>query len=41
MKKHLLPLFLLLLGINTQAQQDLFAITGKDTPGINFSDFVL
>ncbi|PWN60173.1 T9SS type A sorting domain-containing protein [Chryseobacterium oncorhynchi] len=39
MKKHLFPLFLLLLGINTQAQQDFFAITGKDTPGINFSDF--
>ncbi|WP_106918111.1 T9SS type A sorting domain-containing protein [Chryseobacterium aurantiacum] len=39
MKKHLFPLFLLLLGIPTQAQQDFFAITGKDAPGINFSDF--
>lgn len=38
MKKHLFPLFLLLLGINTQAQQDIFAIAGKDTPSINFSD---
>lgn len=39
MKKHLFPLFLLLLGINTQAQQDFFAITGKDTPSITFNDF--
>ncbi|MGE8433301.1 T9SS type A sorting domain-containing protein [Chryseobacterium joostei] len=39
MKKHLFPLFLLFLGINIQAQQDFFAITGKDTPGINFNDF--
>ncbi|AZB01310.1 T9SS C-terminal target domain-containing protein [Chryseobacterium joostei] len=39
MKKHLFPLFLLFLGINIHAQQDFFAITGKDTPGINFNDF--
>ncbi|AZA92163.1 Uncharacterised protein [Chryseobacterium nakagawai] len=39
MKKHLFPLFLLLLGANASAQQDFFAITGKDTQAINFSDF--
>lgn len=39
MKKHLFPLFLLLLGINAQAQQDFFAITGKDTRSITFNDF--
>ncbi|MCS4305257.1 T9SS type A sorting domain-containing protein [Chryseobacterium sp. BIGb0232] len=39
MKKHLFPLFLLFLGINAQAQQDFFAIAGKDTSSINFSDF--
>lgn len=39
MKKHLFPLFLLLLGMNAYAQQDIFAIAGKDTPSINFSDF--
>ena len=39
MKKHLFPLFLLLLGVNAHAQQDFFAITGKDTEAINFSDF--
>ncbi|MGX5686550.1 T9SS type A sorting domain-containing protein [Chryseobacterium cucumeris] len=39
MKKHLFPLFLLLLGINAQAQQDFFAITGKDTQSITFNDF--
>lgn len=39
MKKHLFPLFLLLLGANAQAQQDFFAITGKDTPSITFNDF--
>lgn len=39
MKKHLFPLFLLLLGVNAHAQQDIFAIAGKDTPSINFSDF--
>jgi hypothetical protein len=39
MKKHLFPLFLLLLGIEIHAQQDLFAITGKDSPGIIFNDF--
>lgn len=39
MKKHLFPLFLLLLGVNAQAQQDFYAITGKDTQAINFNDF--
>ncbi|WP_300690589.1 T9SS type A sorting domain-containing protein [Chryseobacterium sp.] len=39
MKKHLFPLFLLLLSANAQAQQDLFAITGKDTQSITFNDF--
>ncbi|WP_426477023.1 T9SS type A sorting domain-containing protein [Chryseobacterium sp. CBSDS_008] len=39
MKKHLFPLFLLFLGVNAQAQQDLFAITGKDTQSITFNDF--
>lgn len=39
MKKHLFPLFLLLLGVSTHAQQDFFAIAGKDTQSINFSDF--
>ncbi|KPE49895.1 T9SS type A sorting domain-containing protein [Chryseobacterium indologenes] len=38
MKKHLLPLFLLLSGVYAQAQQDIFAIAGKDTPSIIFSD---
>lgn len=39
MKKHLFPLFLLLLGVNAHAQQDFFAITGKDTQSITFNDF--
>lgn len=39
MKKHLFPLLLLLLGVNAHAQQDFFAIAGKDTQSINFSDF--
>lgn len=39
MKKHLLPLFLLLLGANASAQQDFFALVGKDTPNIVFNDF--
>lgn len=39
MKKHLFPLFLLLLGVNIHAQQDFYAITGKDTQAINFNDF--
>lgn len=39
MKKHLFPLFLLLLGVNAHAQQDFFALTGKDTSSIVFSDF--
>lgn len=39
MKKHLFPLFLLLLGASAQAQQDFFAIAGKDTQSITFNDF--
>lgn len=39
MKKHLFPLFLLVLGFNAHAQQDIFAIAGKDTSSIVFSDF--
>lgn len=39
MKKHLFPLFLLAISANAQAQQDLFAIAGKDTSSIIFSDF--
>ncbi|WP_294221984.1 T9SS type A sorting domain-containing protein [uncultured Chryseobacterium sp.] len=39
MKKHLLPLFLLLTGANAYAQQDFFALVGKDTPNIVFNDF--
>ncbi|WP_288437058.1 T9SS type A sorting domain-containing protein [uncultured Chryseobacterium sp.] len=39
MKKHLFPLFLLLLGADAYAQQDFFAITGKDTQSITFNDF--
>ncbi len=29
----------MLLGVNAQAQQDFYAITGKDTQSINFNDF--
>lgn len=39
MKRHLFPLFLLLLGANASAQQDFFALVGKDTPNIVFNDF--
>lgn len=39
MKKHLFPLFFLMLGVSVQAQQDIFAITGKDTQSISFNDF--
>ncbi|KPH11293.1 T9SS type A sorting domain-containing protein [Chryseobacterium sp. ERMR1:04] len=39
MKKHLFPLFLVLMGTSAYAQQDFFAITGKDTPSIIFNDF--
>lgn len=39
MKKHLFPLILLLLGTQASAQQDFFALTGKDTPSIVFNDF--
>ncbi|MEC3877648.1 T9SS type A sorting domain-containing protein [Chryseobacterium salviniae] len=39
MKKHLFPLFLVFIGINASAQQDFFALVGKDTPNIIFNDF--
>ncbi|MDR6405185.1 MULTISPECIES: T9SS type A sorting domain-containing protein [Chryseobacterium] len=39
MKKLLFPLFLLLVGANVNAQQDFFALVGKDTPSIIFNDF--
>lgn len=39
MKKHLFPLFLLLIGANASAQQDFFALVGKDSPNIVFNDF--
>lgn len=39
MKKHLFPIILLLLGNTINAQQDFFALTGKDSPRIEFSDF--
>ncbi len=39
MKKHLFPLFLLFWGANASAQQDFFALVGKDTPNIVFNDF--
>lgn len=39
MKKHLFPLFLLLMGANASAQQDFFALVGKDTQSIVFNDF--
>lgn len=39
MKKHVLPLFLLFAGSLLTAQQDIFALTGKDTPNIVFNDF--
>ena len=39
MKKHLFPIILLLLGNTVSAQQDFFALAGKDTPRIEFNDF--
>jgi len=39
MKKHLFPLFLLFIGVNASAQQDFFALVGKDSPSIVFNDF--
>lgn len=39
MKKHLFPIILLLVGNTISAQQDFFALTGKDSPRIEFSDF--
>ncbi|MEY8758746.1 T9SS type A sorting domain-containing protein [Chryseobacterium tongliaoense] len=39
MKKHLFPLFLLFIGGSAYAQQDFYALTGKDTQSIVFNDF--
>lgn len=39
MKKHLFPIVLLLFGNTINAQQDFFALTGKNSPGIEFNDF--
>jgi outer membrane protein assembly factor BamB len=39
MKKHLFPILLLSLGNTINAQQDFFALAGKDSPRIEFSDF--
>lgn len=39
MKKHLFPIILLLLGNTINAQQDFYALAGKDSPRIEFSDF--
>lgn len=39
MKKHLFPILLILLGNTINAQQDFFALAGKDSPRIEFSDF--
>ena len=38
MKKHLFPIILLLLGNTINAQQDIFALAGKDSPRIEFND---
>ncbi|KQT21878.1 secretion protein [Chryseobacterium sp. Leaf404] len=38
MKKHLFPIVLLLLGNTFHAQQDFFALAGKDSPRIEFND---
>ncbi|MDQ1098685.1 hypothetical protein [Chryseobacterium camelliae] len=39
MKKHLFPVLLLFISTAAHAQQDFFALAGKDTPSITFSDF--
>ena len=39
MKKYLLPVALLFVGAILQAQQDFFALTGKDNNAIAFKDF--
>ena len=39
MKKHLLSLSLLALGISTQAQQEIYALTGMQSPNIVLKDF--
>ena len=38
MKRHLFPIILLFLGNTIHAQQDLFALAGKDSPRIEFND---
>lgn len=39
MKKHLFPVILLFLANTFNAQQDFFALTGKNTSSIQFNDF--
>lgn len=39
MKKLLFPILLLALGNTVTAQQDFFALAGKDSPRVEFSDF--
>lgn len=39
MKKHLFPILLVLFANTVNAQQDFFALTGKDSPRIEFNDF--
>lgn len=39
MKKRLFPVFLLFMSTGAFAQQDFFALAGKETPSITFSDF--
>lgn len=39
MKKHLLPILFIFAAHYVSAQQDFFALTGKDSPRIEFNDF--
>ncbi|KQR95603.1 secretion protein [Chryseobacterium sp. Leaf180] len=39
MKKQLLPLLFLFAAVSANAQQDIFAISGKNVPRIEFNDF--
>lgn len=39
MKKHLLPILFIFAAHSVSAQQDFFALTGKDSPRIEFNDF--
>ncbi|MBS1571001.1 MAG: T9SS type A sorting domain-containing protein [Bacteroidetes bacterium] len=39
MKKHLLSLTMLVVGLNVQAQSEIFALTGQQSPQIIFKDF--